>query len=274
MNTYDNSYINNDNISELSNDPQFESRLEISSDQTTVEKCEEEFSGEDFQKLVRVGFIRKVYGVLIVQLILTLILSSIGLNDAVSSTYKHNTFLIWVFVGLVILILTIITCFKKPSKKVPLNYILLLFFTMIMSLIVSYIYILTDNWKLIMSIGGNLILVVMSLICITYISTKSYSYMKAFLSIVSICAAYATMLLFSGVNQAPYYYGILGILIYSVYLLVNTKILVEDNFGKEYTVDDYIIVSLRFYVLDLVYLVLWFISVIIQILIRTYTFNY
>lgn len=274
MNTFDNSSINNDNNSELSDDHQFESRLEISNDSTAVEKLDEEFSGEDFQKLVRVGFIRKVYGVLIVQLILTLMLSSIGLNDIISSTYKHNTYLIWVFVGLVVLILTVITCFKKPSKKVPLNYILLLLFTIIMSFIVSYIYILTDNWKLIMSIGGNLILVIKSLIMVTYISKKSYSYIKAFISIISICAVYSVLLLISGVYQATYYYGILGILVYSVYLLINTKILVEDNFGKEYTVDDYIIVSLRFYVLDLVYLILWLISVIVQILIRTYTFNY
>ena len=97
-------------IDDNSNEDHFDSRLEISNNNVNPDKSEAyEFTGEDFQKLVRVGFIRKVYGVLIVQLILTLLLSFIGLNESVSSIYKENSYLIWVFTGTVVLILTIIT---------------------------------------------------------------------------------------------------------------------------------------------------------------------
>merc|ERR1712086_252579 len=90
---------------------------------------------------IRMGFIRKVYGILSVQLVVTAIISGIFMNFHKYQAFtdiSHNPF----FIGMIITgffssYCALVCC--GQDKKVPLNYFLLALFTFCMSFFVGII---------------------------------------------------------------------------------------------------------------------------------------
>lgn len=79
----------------------------------------------------RQNFVKKVYGILCTQLVLTSIFVMIAaLNDEVNMFLRKN--LVLLIVSLVVSLITIYSlfCYKQVARTVPWNYVLLLIFTL------------------------------------------------------------------------------------------------------------------------------------------------
>lgn len=96
---------------------------------------------DQIKKEIRMGFIRKVYGIIFFQVLLTcatVITSIFYIPLATFLIQNENLVVVCSLIALVINIIIVCNCCKL-STKVPINYILLFMFTICESLIVSFI---------------------------------------------------------------------------------------------------------------------------------------
>ena len=78
----------------------------------------------------RLGFVKKVYAILFVQLALTAGYTAIAITNLSLASWMQENF--WLMIICIILILVIeiaLICNKKLARTVPINYIALLAFT-------------------------------------------------------------------------------------------------------------------------------------------------
>lgn len=91
----------------------------------------------------RIGFIRKVYILLAIQLLITTLICT----ASVQTTYEggfgffqlNNLWLLWMSLAMHLTFIIVIKCYTKLARRVPLNYFLLFLFTLIEAYLVSAI---------------------------------------------------------------------------------------------------------------------------------------
>lgn len=214
----------------------------------------------DFTQEMRLGFIRKVYGILTVQLMFTALLSSIGFIESVKFYYARNMWLFWVSFGLSIGIIIPLACFKNIARKVPINYILLLSFTACESIMLSYLFASVNDWKTVLTAACITIAVTASLTIYACTTKTDFTFL---LGILFVCVP---LLILLGIFSFAFghflntLYCCLGVLVYSIYLIIDTQ-LIMGNCGVAYQVDDYIMAALNVY-LDIIQLFIYILSLL------------
>ena len=119
------------------------------------------------KKKLRIGFIRKVFGILAIQLFTTaLIIYAMTANTRISiwaNDYNWITYILFLF----ILALEIIV-FIKPTlmNQVPINYIVLSIFTVLLALILGFVAVLTSPSIVLMA---GIMTLTMTLACVLYV---------------------------------------------------------------------------------------------------------
>lgn len=225
-----------------------------------INKYDPESQETDFTQEMRLGFIRKVYGILTVQLTFTALLSSIGFIDSVRFYYARNMWLFWVSFGLSIGIIIPLACFKTLARKVPINYILLLSFTACESIMLSYAFASINDWKIVLTAACITIAVTASLTIYACTTKTDFTFLVGMLF---VCVP---LLILLGIFSFAFGYFLntlyccLGVLVYSIYLIIDTQ-LIMGNCGIAYQVDDYIMAALNIY-LDIIQLFIYILSLL------------
>lgn len=210
--------------------------------------------------MMRLGFIRKVYGVLTAQLIVTVLIASIGFLDSVKNFYSTNWWPFWVCFGLLFITCLALTCFRKVARSVPLNYILLFVFTASESIIISYMIAMVNDPKIVV-IAAVSTVVVTSVLTIYACTTKT-----DFTFLVGILFVALALMIVLGIfymwmpEPLRLLYCFLGLILYSIYLIFDTQ-LVMGKFGIEYSIDDYIIASMNIYI-DIIQIFIYILSIL------------
>ncbi|XP_077218476.1 BI1-like protein [Tasmannia lanceolata] len=193
---------------------------------------------------LRWGFVRKVYGILAAQFLLTTIVSSVTvLYTPINDTLKGSPGLA---LGLAILPIVLLCPLYHYQQKHPLNFIFLGLFTVFMSLSVG---IACANTK------GRLVLEALILTSAVVASLTGYTFWaskkgKDFSYLGPILFAGLIILLFTSFIQILFplgpvshaIYGGVGALLFSAYLVYDT-----DNLIKRFTYDEYIWASVILY---------------------------
>lgn len=102
-------------------------------------------SGEEIEPLslnehARNNFIKKVYSILAIQMLITCFFVTLSMLSYHFSVFQiQNMWLFWTCLAFSIIFLVVLTCVKRASTKFPLNLALLLGFTLCESYIVSVI---------------------------------------------------------------------------------------------------------------------------------------
>ena len=210
----------------------------------------DEVSDAQIQMAVRAGFIRKVYGILSIQLLITFgavffcqikpIKSLIFKNQALSGNLV-------VFSSLLFLVLFLcLACCRGLSRKVPYNYLFLLGITIceaIACAIASSIY----SFQI---VALALLLTIVATLAITFYActTKSdfstcrvglYVIFSQMFTIGIIAVLFRIRALY-----AFYTFGMTGVV--GIYLVYDTQ-LILGKLGVGYSVDDYIFATLEIY---------------------------
>jgi len=246
-NPYNNNYNNNNNDNLLAGNAQkdFESVSDMNKEVTAM---------------MRLGFIRKVYGVLFCQLFFTALISSIGFMQPVQSYYSKTMWPFWTAFALALVILIPLACFKKVARTVPMNYILLFSFTACESIMLSYMFAAVNNWKIVVTAAAITVAVVGALTLYACTTKTDFTFLGGILFVS------ATLLMFLGFFSIMFgyflntLYCILGVFVFSIYLIFDTQ-LVMGNCGLEYSVDDYVIAALNIY-LDIIQIFLYILSLL------------
>lgn len=210
---------------------------------------------------IRRGFIVKTYGILMSQLFITLCFVLLGFNSAVrESIHEHfPTHYPFLAICSVIMLSVLITffCCINTARKTPLNYILLFTYTLCMS---YYLLILTSFYEPI-TVVFALGLTIMSTLGLTVYACKTktdYTFcgflLFSFVFVLIFCGIFFPIGLFTGMtyNGIYIFWTIVGIIVYSVYLIYDTQLILGE-FGYKYDIDDYVIAALNLYI-DIIYL--------------------
>jgi len=233
-------------------------------DNDNYEKLDEE-TDEDIQKNIRASFIRKVYGVLSFQLIITSLFISLSLFPSVKLFILNNLNIFYVFhiISIIASVITILllVCSKNLAKTVPTNYILLTIFTISESftLLMFCIQYTTESIVIAVFLTTGLVVGLSFYACYT---NKNFTYLGGVLFACLCILNIAGLLIFLfGKNYVnDIIYSSISLLLFSLYLIYDTQ-LIYGKFGVEYKIDDYIIAAINIY-LDIINLFIQILKII------------
>ena len=229
-----------------------------------IKSNDEELSEESIQISVRNGFIRKVYSILSVQLIITFGAVFLFQIPSIKFFIFKNQSLagnILVFCSLAFLTLfLILACNRNLSRTVPYNYYILFAITLCESLvcgIVSSLY----SFQI---VATALALTIISTLAITFYActTKTnFSYYRMGMFIVFSQLFMIGLIASLFRLQALYaLYTLLMTIMIGIYLVYDTQ-LIMGKFGVGYSVDDYIFATLEIY-MDIIRLFLLILRIV------------
>ena len=199
----------------------------------------------------RLNFIRKVYGILSMQLSMTVLMC---IFSVLSITVK-----IFIFTHLYILYLMIfisfgtciaLVCFRNLSREVPKNYILLGAFTFAESYIVAYICSIYDPETV-------LIATILTLGVVLTLTGYAFNTKTDFTNLSAILYVLLILLIMVGfiaiIFRSDFLYTIYcacGALLFAVYIIMDTQMIAGGG-SRKIDLDDYILGAMMLY-LDII----------------------
>ena len=89
---------------------------------------------------IRHAFIKKVYGILTLQLSVTIGFIALFISvEAIQKFFAANSWILWVILVLTIVIIIVLACCNSVARKYPMNIILLFTFTILESVLLGVI---------------------------------------------------------------------------------------------------------------------------------------
>ncbi|KAK2903033.1 hypothetical protein Q8A67_007746 [Cirrhinus molitorella] len=201
---------------------------------------------------IRRGFIRKVYLTLMVQLLITVgiicaFLYWETLNDWVKDTYWFTyTMMCATFVLIFVLI-----CCPDIRRKVPLNFIFLALFTIIEGLLLGSVVVYYSAEAVLWAVGATA-LVSLALSLFSLQSKWDFTGLSG--SVWVLCWTLFSFGLLCAILRSQYlyiFYASLGTLIFSMYLVMDTQLILGGKHKYSINPEEYIFAALNLY-LDIV----------------------
>jgi FtsH-binding integral membrane protein len=229
-----------------------------------VKSSDNEMGEEYYQAQVRAGFIRKVYGILSIQLIMTfgtVLLFQLSTIKTFIKLHQHLCANTLIFCSLAFLVLfLVLICNRNLSRTVPYNYYFLFAITLCESLacgIISSIY----SFQI---VATALALTIITTLAITFYAcnTKtdfSYCRMGMFIVFSQVFMIGLIAMIFR-IDALYTLYTFLMTIIIGLYLVYDTQ-LIMGKFGVAYSVDDYIFATLEIY-MDIIRLFLLILRIV------------
>ena len=236
------------------------SQNEYNFNQNLQQEKEEEIKTEvEFN--IRLGFIRKVYGILAFQLLFTSIFTLWCMSsESLKKFLVVNKGLFYlVFLLEIVLSFTMICC-KGITRSVPINYIVLMIFTFAESYIVGFICAFTNPKIVFMAACMTFVIVVF--LTIYAITTKTDITMKGSL-IFLLSASLLCLIFFNFFFRFKFLHVIIcciSVFIFGIYIVYDTQLIVG-NKREILQVDDYILGSYLIYT-DIISLFLQLLSLL------------
>lgn len=211
----------------------------------------------------RLGFIQKVYGILTLQLILTVFLCVLAMFSTKYYSFMQSS------AGIAFLILAIIfsfvisimlSCCKSMARNVPTNYILLTIFTFCEGYIISYSCAAVD--KKIVFMAAVMTLGITFALTLYAMTTKTdFTFYGGILFVCGMAMLLIT--LFMMFTSNPFLHVLfsgLGVILYGIYLIYDTQLIVG-NKKHELSIDDYVLGALFIY-LDIILIFLYLLDLL------------
>jgi FtsH-binding integral membrane protein len=196
---------------------------------------------------LRLGFIRKVYGILSVQLLITSLFTLICMSsDSLKLFLLNHVSLFYIIVFFEIIISFVILCIRGISRNVPWNYIILLLFTLAESYIVGFICAFSNPKIVFMAATMTMIIVIFLTIYAATTKTEITIY-GSLLFLIS--AALFCLIIFNLFFRIKLLYVIISsisVIIFGIYIVYDTQLILGTK-KEMLQLDDYILGSFFIY---------------------------
>ena len=203
---------------------------------------------------IRRGFIRKVYGIIFFQLLITTIVIYITMaNELIMKFMFANVWPLYTSCVASIILVIILVC-GKITRIVPANYILLFILTGLEAIMVSYTTIYFEPVS-VLACAGLTMIIVFGLTMYACFTKRDITMMGGFLFCCSLILLFLGII---GIFFRSHFYQMflnsIGVLLMSLYIIYDTQ-LVIGNKQHLIDIDDYIYGALLIY-LDIISLFL------------------
>jgi len=210
---------------------------------------EKKFDSKDWEAEDRLGFIRKVYGILSVMLVTTAVMIAPGqLNEETRFWYQTNL-LLGACLGFPIMIIIEIAllCCRGVARRVPTNYVLLAIFTLCQSISVAWICSFYPA-EIVLTAAITTGVITMTLTAVAFTTKTDFTFCAGFLAIAAVGAVLIIVALFT-VTFTEWWYPIFSyflIICYGIFLIVDTQLIAgSGRYALE--TEDYIVGALLIY---------------------------
>ena len=203
---------------------------------------------EQIQQKIRLGFIRKVYGIILFQLFITTGVIYFSFTSKFFNQFilSNPSMFYLCFAGVLLTEISILCC-QSVGQKVPLNYIILLIFTLCFSYLMAYIAI--EYEPLSVLICSVLTLGIVFGLTLYAIFTKNDITMCGG-TLVSLSMIMLVLGIIGIFYTSAFYQALVnscGIFLFSLYLIYDTQLIIGEN-KKFISTDNYIVGALMIYI--------------------------
>eukprot|EP00128_Syssomonas_multiformis_P012007 Colp12_sorted_trinity150504_noHs@28236 len=214
------------------------------------------------EKAIRMAFIRKVYAILSFQLLVTCGIICLFLyQPKVKSFVQTSKPMFWSAWILSIVCVFAIACFGELRRRTPHNFILLSVFTLCEGYLLGVVSSYYEAWQ-VLAAAGICVVVTLALTIFAFQTKYDFTMMGGMLfvaTIVLIC--FGIMNIFIRDRVVHLVYSALGALIFSLYIVFDTQLMLGGKHKFSLSPEEYIYAALNLY-LDIVNLFLFILSII------------
>lgn len=213
------------------------------------------------EKSIRLGFIRKVYSILMLQLLVTVAFIAICVFEPKMKIFFINN--IWFFYLVLVLtfvLLIILACCPNVRRNFPINLIMLGIFTLCEAFLLGAASSAYDTQSVLLAAGVTAA-VALSLTIFSFQTKWDFTAKSGLLFvalIVLMCFGLFTLIWPSKVMMILY--GSLGALIFSAYLVVDTQLMMGGKHKYALSPEEYIFAALNLY-LDIINIFLYLLTI-------------
>ena len=206
----------------------------------------------------RMGFVRKVYGILAVQLTITFgFVALVKTNESLETSLLSMPWLYIIALVLGFSIQCAILCCRSVARSSPMNYILLFTFTLCWTFLVGFICATYDAAVVISAAMMTMVLTI-SLTLYAWFTTSDFTQLCGryvclgllMIICISMTMSLLSMLVFEFTDTYIPFAAGFGVIIYGLFLLIDTQ-MVAGGRKYELSIDDYVVGALILY-LDIV----------------------
>jgi hypothetical protein len=212
---------------------------------------------------VRVGFIRKVYGILSVQLIMT-----VAIAAPICHLGKHwvmsNQWMLGISMVCLIATMCAMCCCQQELRTFPINYVFLLVITAGMSVLVGFSSAMYSPQSVLLAAGITTFIFLAMTAYAVFSKTDFTGFgpylMGALFCLMGFGLAISLMSFFLGpdkINMALMLCNFMGVLLFTFYIVYDTQLIMGELGGhqQQFGIDDYVFAALNLY-LDIINLFL------------------
>ncbi|KAK7590959.1 hypothetical protein V9T40_002572 [Parthenolecanium corni] len=215
-------------------------------------------------KTIRNGFIRKVYLILMCQLsISTAFIAAFVCNDGLKTYAQNNVSLVMIAFFVTIVCLLAMSCFESARRQAPLNYIFLFIFTIAESFFLAVVSSYYKANEVLLAVGICAV-ICFALTVFSFQTKIDFTRMGGILLIAMVILLIfgITLMFWPQADGARLVYACLGALLFSVYLVYDTQLMIGGEHHK-YSIspEDYVFAALNLYI-DVIQLFLMILSII------------
>jgi hypothetical protein len=214
------------------------------------------------EKAVRLGFIRKVYSILFVQIGITAAMISFFLYvDAIKEYSKANPWMWILAFVLTFIILIMLACCPDFRRQSPLNFILLMAFTVCEGFLLGTVTSHYEKDEVLMAVGITAV-VTLALTVFAFQTKWDFTMMGGMLFVLVIvlfCFGLLAAIIQSRILSLVY--ASIGALIFSAYIVFDTQMMMGGKHKYSLSPEEYIIAALNLY-LDIINLFLYILMIV------------
>lgn len=218
--------------------------------------------GGDFtEKVVRQGFIRKVFGIVGVQLALTTAVCAMFMTMGFQEYLQKNQWPIWTSMGGSFVTMMAMVCNPQITRSFPVNYALLGVFTFFQSVMVGFIC-MASNPQAVALAAGITAFITLGLTAFALQTKYDFTTANGVLTgalLAFILVGFARIF-FPRMAWLELAIGGGGAFLFSCFIVVDIQMLMEGN-RVQLDPDDYILGALQLY-LDIINLFLYILKII------------
>ncbi|XP_058124573.1 protein lifeguard 1-like [Anopheles ziemanni] len=205
--------------------------------------------GFDFSdQSIRRGFIKKVYSILTVQLAITFtFVTVVMLHKPTRRVVQESVPLFWIAFIVMFVALIGISCCGEMRRKAPMNFILLGLFTLAESFLVAVVSAQYDADVVMIALGITAV-ICLGLTLFAFQTKYDFTMMGGFLfCVVLVFFMFGLIAIFFEGTVITLIYSALGALIFSMYLVYDTQIMLGGEHKYSISPEEYVFAALSLY---------------------------
>ncbi|BFG03485.1 protein lifeguard 1 [Drosophila madeirensis] len=211
---------------------------------------------------IRKGFIRKVYLILMVQLLITFgFVSVFTFSKATQEWVQKNPYLVWIALAVLIVTMICMACCESVRRKTPINFIFLFLFTIAESFLLGMVAGQYEANEVLMAVGITAA-VTLGLTLFALQTKWDFTMCGGVLvCCLVVFIIFGIIAIFIPGQVIQMVYASLGALLFSVYLVYDTQLMLGGNHKYSISPEEYIFAALNLY-LDIVNIFMYILTII------------